>query len=108
MAERRFWILMVMVLLFSSSKVQAETSLTWKQSIKEAENNNRDLKVAEQAVKAADDTHMASLGQCFPQISCGTSLGRSAPDSTIGGAFSDPNYTPNATIGISAQENLFS
>jgi multidrug efflux system outer membrane protein len=106
MRNRGLWVLVIASLL--TAKAQSQTAITFDQCIKEAEKNNRDLKVAEQAVKAADDTHIASFGQWFPQISVGTSLGRSGPDSSIGGALADPNYTPNATIGITAQENIFS
>lgn len=102
---KRLSILIGLFLL--TAVLRAETPLTWDECLKEAENNNRDLKVAEQSVKAADDTHIASFGQWFPQISLGSSLSRSGTDPSLGGALSDPNYIPNATVGISAQETIF-
>jgi outer membrane protein TolC len=108
MGNRRLGLLIVLALLFISSKTQAQTAVTWEQCIKEAENNNFDLKAAEKTVTASDDTHIASLGQWFPQISIGSSLGRSGPDSSLDGALNDPNYTPTATLGINAQETIFS
>ena len=108
MINRRLETFFVLSLLLITSKTPAQTTLTWEQCVKEAENNNLDLKTAEQTVKAADDTHIASIGQWFPQIAFGTSLGRSGPDASINGALSDPNYTPSATLGITAQETIFS
>src|SRR5665213_2757633 len=108
MGNRRLGALIVLALLFITSKTQAQTAVTWEQCVKEAENNNRDLKAAEQTVKAADDTHIASFGQWFSQISIGSSLGRSGPDPSLDGALNDPNYTPSATLGINAQETIFS
>jgi multidrug efflux system outer membrane protein len=96
------------VLALMVSQTSAQSTVTWEQCVKEAEHNNRDLKVAEQAVKATEDTHVASFGQWFPQITFGTSLGRSGPDATIGGAFSDSSFNSSASVNISAQENLFS
>jgi len=108
MIKRRLGALFVLSLWLIASKTKAQTTLTWEECVKKAENNNLDLKTAEQTVKAADDTHIATIGQWFPQISVGTSLERSGPDASISGALSDPNYVPNATLGISAQETIFS
>ncbi|HTA75789.1 MAG TPA: TolC family protein [bacterium] len=108
MRSGRLTTLIAAVCLLTAARAYSQTDLTWDQCIKEAEDNNRDLKVAEQTVKASDDTHIASLGQWLPQISLGTTLSRTGPDSSVGGALSDPNYVPGATLGISAQETIFS
>ncbi len=108
MIKRRLGALFILSLWLIASKTKAQTTLTWEECVKKAENNNLDLKTAEQTVKAADDTHIATIGQWFPQISIGTSLERSGPDASINGALSDSNYVPNATLGISAQETIFS
>jgi outer membrane protein TolC len=109
MRSGRLRTLITAVCLLAAVRAYAQTSdLTWDQCVKEAEENNRDLKVAEQTVKASDDTHIASLGQWFPQISLGTTLSRTGPDPSIAGALSDPNYVPGATVGITAQETIFS
>ncbi len=108
MRSGRLRTLITAICWLAAVQAYSQTELTWDQSVKEAEDNNRDLKVAEQAVKASDDTHIASLGQWLPQVSVGTTLSRTGPDGSIGGAFGDPNYTPGATLGISAQETIFS
>lgn len=108
MGNRRLGALIVLALLFITSKTQAQTAVTWEQCVKEAENNNRDLKTAEQTVTAADDTHIASFGQWFPQLSFGSSISRSGADSSIGAAFDDPYYSQSVGFNFTAQETIFS
>ncbi|MGH7739737.1 MAG: TolC family protein, partial [bacterium] len=53
------------------------SALTWDQALKEAAQNNRDLRAAQQTVKAEEDSHQAALGEFFPQISLSASFDRS-------------------------------
>ncbi len=96
-------------LLFLTFPLHAQTStaFTWDQCLKEAEKNNRDLQVAVQNLTAADDTHIASLGQFLPQINFNSSFSRSG-ESTLGAAFNDPYYGQSANASLSVQQDIFS
>ena len=83
-------------------------SLTWAQCLQEASAHNQDLLAAVQSVKSADNSHLASLGQFLPQVNFNGSIGRSRPDNSLDGAFSDPNFSQNANLSLSASENIFS
>jgi outer membrane protein TolC len=88
-------------LLFSPALFAADT-LTWDQALKEASQNNRDLLAAEQTVKADEDNHQAVLGQFFPQVTLGASLGRSG----LGGFNDALNSTPaDQSVGLSLDVN---
>lgn len=86
----------------------AQESLTWDACVKEASIHNLDLLSAEQSLKASENSHLASLGQFLPQINVGASLNRSGADPSIDGALNDPNYGQNASLNLSASENIFS
>jgi outer membrane protein len=107
MIRKRLEVFLVLGILLIASKTAAQTTLTWEQCLKEAENNNRDLKTAEQTVKAADDTHIASFGQWFPQLSFGSSISRSGTDSNIAAALDDPYYSQSVGFNFTAQETIF-
>ncbi len=108
-----FVALMGLILSTYSSGRGAEDSpaLTWDQCVKEAALDNRDLLTAEQTVKAAEDTHVASLGQFFPQISFNSSISRSGYGG-LGTALTDfsapEEYGQNASLSLSAQQDIFS
>ena len=86
---------------------QNASTLTWDECVKEAASNNKDILAAEQSLTAADDSHIASLGQFFPQITFNASIGRSGA-----GGFSDalnsPFYNQNAGLSLNAQQDIFS
>ncbi len=89
-----------------AARLQAQSALTWDDCVKEASTHNLDLLSAEQSLKAADDNHLATLGQFFPQVSFTASTGRSG----LGGlddALSSPDYGQNASLSLSAKEDLF-
>lgn len=90
---------------------QDTSALTWDQCLKEAASNNKDILTAVQTVKAAEDTHVASLGQFLPQISFSTGIGRSGYGG-LNDAISDFNttneYGQNASLSLSAQQDIFS
>src|SRR6185369_106987 len=73
-----------------------EKALIWDDCIKEASSHNPDLLSAVQSLKAAENSHLASLGQFLPQLSLSGSVGRSGTDGSIEGALSDPSYNENA------------
>ncbi|HXL73905.1 MAG TPA: TolC family protein, partial [bacterium] len=107
MGNRRLGAVIVSALLFITSRTQAQTGVTWEQCVKEAESNNRDLKTAVQTVTAADDTHIASFGQWFPQLSFGSSISRSGSDPNIPEALNDPNYSQSVGFNFSLQQTIF-
>jgi outer membrane protein len=99
--------LSIIPFLFFPLGAFAQDALTWDQALKEAVQNNRDLKAAVQTVKAQEDAHQASLGQFFPQISLNASFDRSG----LGGlndAFNSPFYSQGANISLNAQQDIFS
>src|SRR2546422_889461 len=96
------------LLAFPSFIGAEEKALTWDDCIKEASSRNPDLLSAQQSLKAAENSHLASLGQFFPQLSLSGSVGRSGTDGSIEGALSDPSYNENASLRLSASENIFS
>jgi outer membrane protein len=85
-----------------------DKALTWNDCVKEAAAHNPDLLSAEQSRKAAENGHLASLGQFLPQLSLSGSVGRSGTNSSIEGALSDPSYKENASLRLTASENIFS
>jgi outer membrane protein len=99
------------LLLFASLTLPlsafGQDTLTWDQALKEAVQNNRDLKSAEQTVKADEDAHQAALGQFFPQISLSASLNRSG-DGGLNDALSSSFYTQGARLALNAQQDIFS
>jgi outer membrane protein len=86
----------------------AQEALTWDACVKEASLHNLDLLSAEQSEKASENSHLASLGQFLPQINVGASLNRNGSDPSLEGALNDPNYSQNASLSLSASENIFS
>ncbi len=96
------------ILLTLPSSLWAESPLSWADCVKEASSHNYDLLAAEQSLKAADDSKIASLGQFLPQINFGASLGRNGGDNSIEGALRDPLYGQNSGLSLSASENIFS
>ena len=86
----------------------AEPALTWTDCVKEASTHNPDLLSAEQSLKAADNSKLASLGQFLPQLNLNGSISRSGSDPSLDGALSDPYYSQGAHLSLSAQENIFS
>jgi outer membrane protein TolC len=94
-------------ILFSLSAFARAGELTWKDCVQEAAAHNPDLLSAQRSLNAADNSKMASLGQFLPQVNVGASLGRSG-DGGFDSAMSDPSYRSNASLSLSASENLFS
>jgi len=86
---------------------QAQPPLTWKACVTEAATHNLDILIAEQSVKSAEDQRSASLGQFFPQVSFGASLGRSGSDPALLAPLTDSNFTSRASLNLSAQQELF-
>ena len=86
----------------------ADEVITWDACIKEASTHNLDLLSAEQSVKASENSKLASLGQFLPQVNFGASLGREGSDNSIENALTDLNYKSNASLSLSASENIFS
>lgn len=84
-----------------------ETGLSWSQCLKEATQNNPDLLSARKSLNAAENSHLASLGQFFPQISLNASAGRSGPGG-LDDALSNPVHSGSANLSLSASESLFS
>lgn len=82
-------------------------TLTWDQALKEAAQNNRDLRAAQRTVLADEDSHQAALGQFFPQISLSASFDRSGAGG-FNDALNSPLYGQNADLALTAQENIFS
>ncbi len=98
---------LILLIYQSSLGAQDSPALTWDQCVKEASTHNKDLLAAEQTLTAADDSHIASLGQFLPQISFNASIGRSGA-----GGFSDalntPYYNQNSSLSLNAQQDIFS
>jgi len=95
-----------LILMANAAGLHAQTALTWDDCVKEASTHNLDLLSAEQSVKADEDSHAASLGQFFPQISFNASANRSG----LGGlndALNSPNYGQNASLSLNAKEDIF-
>jgi len=86
---------------------RAQKALTFEDCVKEATAHNPDLLSAQQSLKAADDSHIASLGQFLPQINFGASIGRTG----YGGfddAISSPDYFQSSRLSLSATQDIFS
>ena len=86
----------------------AGQALSFSDCVKEASTHNLDLLSAEQSLKAADASKIASLGQFLPQVNAGASVNRSGADSTVDQALNDPFYRSGAHLSLSASENIFS
>ena len=98
----------LLVLTLLPPSLWAESALSWSDCVKEAASHNYDLLAAEQTLKAADNSKLASLGQFLPQVNFGASLGRNGSDNSVEGALGDPLYGQNAGLSLSASENIFS
>jgi outer membrane protein TolC len=85
----------------------AQQALTFGQCVTEAEAHNLDLLAATQTVKADEDSHVASLGQFFPQITFNASIGRSGPGG-LNDAFNNPDYGQNSSLALNATQDIFS
>ncbi len=85
----------------------AQESLTFQQCVSEAETQNLDLQAAEQSVKAQEASHMASLGQFFPQITFNASINRSGPGG-LNDAINSPLYGQNSSLSLNASQDIFS
>ncbi|HJT24427.1 MAG TPA: TolC family protein, partial [bacterium] len=96
-----------LVLISGAEKLQAQTALTWDDCVKEASAHNPDLLAAEQSLKAADDTHVASLGQFFPQISFNASINRNGSGG-LNDAFNSAVYGQNSNLSLNATQDIFS
>ncbi len=62
---------------------------------------------AQQTLTAADDSHIASFGQFFPQISFNASVGRSGPGG-FNDAINSPFYNQSSGLSLNAQQDIFS
>jgi outer membrane protein TolC len=85
----------------------SQEALTWDDCVKEASQNNKDLLTAEQTVKADEDSHVASLGQFFPQVSFGASISRSG----VGGfndALTSSQYDQSSGLSLNLSQDIFS
>jgi outer membrane protein TolC len=85
----------------------AQEALTWDDCVKEAAQNNKDVLAAEQTVKADEDSHVASLGQFFPQVSFGASINRSG----VGGfndALTSSQYDQSSSLSLNLSQDIFS
>src|SRR5581483_3408569 len=103
-----FFAAVLLGLFFSGvESLQAQTTLSWSNCIKEASLHNLDLLSAEQSVKAAENSHIASLGQFLPQINLNASLDRNGTGG-FNNALEGANYQSTANLSLTAQENLFS
>ena len=98
---------MGMSFLLASSGLRAQTALSWTDCVKEATAHNQDLLSAEQSLKAADDTKIASLGQFFPQISFNASVNRNGAGG-LNDAFNSPAYGQNSSLSLNASQDIFS
>lgn len=87
--------------------LHAQTPLAWDDCVKEAASHNRDLLAAQQSVKAAEDSHLASLGQFLPQIAFKAGINRSGYGG-VNDAWNSPLYGQNANLSLSASQDLFS
>lgn len=96
----------VLVIIAGASRLQAQSTLTWDDCVKEATANNFDLLSAEQTVKADEDSHSASLGQFLPQVGFGASINRSGYGG-LNDALNSPDYSQGANLSLSAKEDLF-
>jgi outer membrane protein len=94
---------------FSISRgvLSAQTALTWDDCVRDAAAQNPDLRSAEENLKAAGDTHAASLGQFFPQVSLNASISRSGPGGLEDG-LNGPDYDQNADLSLNLQQDIFS
>lgn len=101
-----FITLVGLVILAGSSKLFAQTALTWDDCVKEATTHNLDLLSAVQTLKATDDTHIASLGQFLPQISFSAKASRNGSGG-LNDALNSPYYYQNAGLSLEAQEDIF-
>jgi outer membrane protein TolC len=93
--------------MFQPSILIAAPPLTFEDCLKEATEHNLDLQTAQRALKAAEDSHIASIGQFFPQISFSASMNRSG----YGGAndaLNGPSYSQNSSLSLNAQQDIFS
>lgn len=95
------------LLWMGTTRLYAQIPLTWDACVKEATEHNPDLLSAEQSLKASDDTHIASLGQFFPQISFNASINRSGSGG-LDDALNSPNYGQNSNLSLNAQQDIFS
>lgn len=84
-----------------------ETGLSWTQCVKEAADHNPDLLSAQRSLKAAENSHLASLGQFLPQINVNASVNRSGFGGLDNG-LNDPTYNTSSDISLSASQDLFS
>ena len=85
----------------------SQEALTWDDCVKEASQNNKDLLTAEQTVKADEDSHVASLGQFFPQITFDASISRSG----VGGfndALTSSQYDQSSGLSLNLSQDIFS
>ena len=97
------------LLLYSlPASPRAGQALSFSDCVKEASTHNLDLLSAEQSLKSADNSKMASLGQFLPQVNINGSVNRSGDDPNLQGVLNNPNYSSGAHLGLSASENLFS
>jgi len=99
---------LLLLALATPGAAVAQSALTWEQCLKEASEKNPGLLSARQALKAAENSHLASLGQFLPQASLGASAGRSGQDGSFEGALANPNYDQNVGLSLSLRQNLFS
>jgi outer membrane protein TolC len=85
----------------------AQEPLTFQQCVSEAQTHNLDLLAAEQTVKAQEASHMASLGQFFPQITFNASINRSGPGG-LNDAINSPLYGQSSNLSLNAPQDIFS
>jgi outer membrane protein TolC len=97
-----YWALFLLIPVLGFS----QEALTWDDCVKEASQNNKDLLTAEQTVKADEDSHVASLGQFFPQITFDASINRSG----VGGfndALTSSQYDQNSGLSLNLSQDIF-
>ncbi len=98
---------LALIIMLHPSILIAAPPLTFEDCLKEATEHNLDLQTAQRALKAAEDSHIASIGQFFPQISFSASMSRSGSGG-VNDAFNDPSYSQTSNLTLSAQQDIFS
>ena len=97
----------LLLMAAGSVRLQAQTALTWDDCAKEASTHNPDLLSAQQTLTAADDSHIASLGQFLPQISFNASISRNGSGG-LNDALNSPAYGQNSSLSLNASQDIFS
>lgn len=85
----------------------AQQALTFQQCVTEASSHNLDLLAAEATVKADEASHVASLGQFFPQITFNASIGQSGYGGLTDALNGGPS-NPNSSLSLNATQDIFS